>query len=235
MKLTRNLAGLAAAAAAIVSTPALADSITLDAGDVGTSYSLNYNGFADGSTINGLSGSATFTLTAASANSYTFNYSVKNTSTSPVTGSRISSFAFDTNPDIKSASSTGAFSFTTVSSTYPNGIGGVDVCFKSAFSKSCSNSGGVSAGQTGTGTFTLNFASPVSSLTLSDFYVRYQSITGVKNVTSASGAGTLAGGSTSSGGTPVPEPGMVGLFGAGLVGLALLRRRRPSLRAVRAA
>lgn len=226
MKMTRYIAGLATVAALAASVPAFADSITLDPADVGSSFTLGYNGFADGKPVNGLTGSATFTLTSASASNYTFSYSVANTSTAPVTGSRISSFAFDTNPDIASASSTGTFGFTTLSSTYPNGIGSVDVCFKGGFSNSCSNSGGVAAGQTGTGTFSLAFSSPVSSLTMSDFFVRYQSITGVSGVTSASGAGTITS-STSSGGTPVPEPGMIGLFGAGLAALALMRRRRP--------
>ena len=78
------------------------------------------------------------------------------------------------------------------------------------------------ANNTGTGTFTLTFSQPVTSLTLSDFYVRYQSISGAGNVTSASGSGTQS----SSGGTSVPEPGMLGLLGGALIATALLRRRR---------
>ena len=106
------------------------------------------------------------------------------------------------------------------------------MCFKDAKTGACSGggSGGLTTGQTGTGTFTLNFSQPLSELTLSDFFVRYQSITGAGNVTSASGAGTLtsSGGSTStsSGGTSVPEPGMLGLFGAALIGVGLMRSRR---------
>ncbi len=76
------------------------------------------------------------------------------------------------------------------------------MCFKDAKTGACSGggSGGLTTGQTGTGTFTLNFSQPLSELTLSDFFVRYQSITGAGNVTSASGAGTL----TSSGVPPAP-------------------------------
>lgn len=210
----------------LTAAPAMADAITLGAGNIGTNYTLNYNGFSDGTTISGLTGSTTFTLTGISGNDYTFGYSVSNTSSAPITGSRISSFAFNTNPDIASASSTGAFSYTTLNSNYPNGIGTVDVCFKDAATGSCAGggSGGLLLGDSGTGAFTLSFSQPISSLTLSDFYLRYQSISGAGNVTSASGAGTLTG--TTSGGTTVPEPGMLGLLSLGLIGTALLRRRR---------
>ena len=215
--------------------PALADAITLDASSIGTNYTLTYNGFSSGTPISGLTGSTTFKLTGISGNNYTFDYSVANTSSAPITGSRISSFAFNADPNITSAASTGAFSYTTLNSNYPNGIGTVDVCFKDALTGSCAGggSGGLTIGQSGTGSFTLSFSQPISALTLSDFYVRYQSISGAGGITSASGAGTLSstsstsgGTTTSSGGTSVPEPGMLGLMSAGLIATALLRRRR---------
>ena len=214
---------VAAAGLAFVATPALADPITLDPSSVGQSYTFNYNGFSDGTTINGLTASTTFTLTSTTANSYTFSYSVANTTSTPLT-SRVSSFAFNTDPTISSATSTGAFSYTTLNSNYPNGIGNVDVCFKDAATGSCAGggSGGLTTGESGTGSFTLNFSSPISSLTLSDFFVRYQSITGAGNVTSASGEGTM----TSTGGTSVPEPGVLGMMLGGIAAIALLRRRR---------
>ena len=215
-------AATSALAALALATPALADPISFDASDVGTSFTINYDGFADGNTIAGLTGSATFTLTGVTGTAYTFDYAVTNTSSGGV-GSRISSFSFDTDPDIASATSTGAFDYTQLSSNYPNGIGTVDVCFKGAFSGSCGgNAGGVTTGNTGTGSLTLGFSDPISSLTLDNFFVRYQSITGVDGVTSASGAGTTT---TSSGGTPVPEPSMILLFGIGAAAVAFGRRR----------
>lgn len=221
-----------------IASPAFADTMLFNSSDIGKAVTLGYNGYDSngGASIGGLTGSTTFTLTGVSGNDYTFDYSVTNTSSAPVTDSRISGFAFNTDPTITGSSSTGAFSYTQLGSTYPNGIGTVDVCFKDANTGACAGggSGGLTLGQTGTGSFTLSFASPVSALTLGDFFVRYQSITGIPGVSSATGSGTISsstsGGSTTTGGTEVPEPGMLGLFGAGIVGLALARRRRPVAR-----
>jgi PEP-CTERM motif len=237
MLTAKKFAPLAALVMAFTATPALADAITFDASDVGTTYTLNYDGFSDSTTVGGLSAQTTFTLTGISGNTYTFSYTATNTSTSPITGSRLSGFAFDTNPDITSAASTGAFGYTTVGGSYPNGIGEVDVCFKDASSGSCAGGGGggLDMGASGSGAFTLTFAQPVSEVTLSDFYVRYQAISGAGSVSSATGSGTQGpGGSTtttsttttSSGGTQVPEPGMLGLLGGALIATAMLRRRR---------
>ncbi len=226
----KNLVLCALAAFTVtLATPALAEPILLDASKLGESFTINYDGFSDGTVIDNLTASTTFTLTGATDDTYTFDYIVNNTTDGGV-GSRISSFAFNTDPDIIGASSTGSYNFAVTDSSYPNGIGSVDVCFKGGASNSCAgNQGGVTTGQTGTGTLTLSFDGPISSLTLDDFFVRYQSITGVDGVGSASGQQTsssTSGGGTSSGGTPVPEPGMLGLFAASLIGLGLMRRRR---------
>lgn len=226
----RKIAPALAFAAAFSASPALADAIVFDNTDVGTSYTINYDGNISGTTVGGLTGTTVFTLTGISGNTFSFNYTVANTSTSPLTDARISSFAFNVDPSITSASSTGAFSFSTLNSTYPNGIGTVDVCFKDAATGSCAGggSGGLTMGQTGSGTFTLSFAQPITSATLSDFFLRYQSISGGGYYgDSGTGSGTVSSTSTSSGGTSVPEPGMLGLMAATLMlGAAAHRRRR---------
>ncbi|KLE33620.1 hypothetical protein AAW01_02300 [Aurantiacibacter gangjinensis] len=228
----KNIAfGLAGFAAATLSTPAVADPITLGSGDIGDSFTIDFDGFSgdSSSTVDGLSSSITFTLEEIVNNAYTFSYLVENTTDGGVT-SNISSFAFNVDPDITDAAISGAYSFAFVADgrgndpTYPNQIGNVDVCFKSASSGSCSNSGGVSEGNSGSGLLSLFFDPDApTSITLSDFFVRYQGITGAGGVTSASGQSTT---SSSTSGTQVPAPGMIGLLGLGLLGLGAMRRRR---------
>jgi hypothetical protein len=230
------------AAAAALATPAIAGPITVSAANVGQSYTIGYDGYTQGTgVIGGLSGQGTFTLTGVGTNSYTFSYSLANTSSNPITNSRISGFGFNTDPNMTSASSTGIFD-SAASGNVPSGFGSVEVCFKGGGgSSNCAGGGGagVNIGDTGTGTLTLNFSELPDQLTLSDFFVRYQSIEGAGGTTSAIGRGTpsstsstststSSGASTSTGGTEVPAPGALWLFAAGLAGIGLRfgRRRR---------
>lgn len=223
---------LTAAALLTLTMPgaAFADAIVLDGNDVGTSFTVGFDGFDGSGTIAGLTGSAIFTLTSITASSYTFGYTVDNTSSSPLTSSRISGFGFNTDPNISGASSTGAYNIVGTTSNVPN-IGTVDVCFKDGGgTNSCAGggAGGVTLGDTGSGSLTLSFANALSSLNISDFFVRYQSIAGTDANTpsSAVGSGTITtSGGGSSGGVPVPEPGMLGLFMLGAAGLWFRRRR----------
>lgn len=225
----RILPVLAATLLAALPGVAHADVIMLGSGDLNKSFTVDYNGYTGNGTIDGLASQIVFTLTGSTATSYTLGYSLTNTSGTPLSGSRVSGFGFNTDPTISGASSTGTYSVTAFNSNVPN-VGSVDVCFKGGGgSKSCAGGGGggVNLGDSGSGTLTLSFASPVTSLTLSDFFTRYQSISGAGSTTSAVGSGTIStsSGGSSSGGTPVPEPGMFGLFALG-VGALMLRRRR---------
>ena len=221
------LTSMAAAASMAIAAPAMAEPITLDSGDVGTTFEIDLNGFSGDSTniIDNLTSTLIFTLDSVSGDRYDFSYTVDNTTDGGLT-SRISSFAFNVDPDISGASATGDYSFAFVADgnandpTLPNQIGAVDVCFKAAQGGSCSNQGGVEQGESGSGTLSLFFDPDASQITLSDFFVRYQGIGGAGAVTSATG------GHTSTSGTPVPAPGMLGLLALALVSLGFARRRR---------
>ena len=229
------LARLMAVLAIAVAAPAAAEPILLDRGSIGESYSITFDGFVDGGpAIAGLGSELTLTLTSIENGVYIFDYAITNTGADgDGIGSRLAGFAFNTDPDIVSASSTGTYGFTNTGSNYPNGIGTVDACFQARRTGSCAGggSGGVYEGGTGSGTLSLGFGTAPATLTLDDFFVRYQSISGVDGVTSASGRQTsTSGGSTS--GTDVPEPSMLLLFGLSALGIFIgTRRRRPRRKA----
>lgn len=229
---------LALAAAALLAGTAHANVITVAPTDIGKQYTMSYDGYADGSVIPGLGGTTMLTLTGASGTSYTFDYQVTNTSANPIDTSRISIFGFNTDPNITNATSTGTFTQTATNANVPSGFGSVDVCFKDGGGQnSCSGGGGggLNVGETGSGTLTLNFTTLPEQLALSDFFVRYQSISGGGAPGSAIGRGTVSsstGGSTgstggSTGGTPVPAPGAFWLFALGLGALGWHAGRKP--------
>lgn len=223
----RNLVfPIATAVGLLAATPAAADPITFDNADIGVDYTIDFNGFSDGGVVDGLTSELVLTLTSIVDNVYTFAYEMTNTSTDPVDG-RVSSFSFDTDPDITGASSDGYYGNAVVGGSYPNGIGTVDVCFEADSNDNCAGgSGGLFSGESGSGSITLTFANAISSLTLSDFYVRYQSVSGAGDVTSASGEQTSSGGGSSSGGTDIPEPSMILLFGLAAAMIFVGTRRR---------
>jgi hypothetical protein len=226
--LTRFAAALVlfAAASASQALTITATDVTITSADVGQTFSISYNGFVNTSTIvNGLTASAVYTVQAVSSTSITLAVDMTNTSSSPITSSRVSVFGFDTNPNITGAIATGAFNVTVQGGSLPSGFGAIELCVKNGQGNNCQGGGGtgIAQGATGTTTLTLNFASiGASGVTLSNFGVRYQSIAGAGNVTSAVGRGTP-------GTPPVPEPAAMALFGLGalIVGAKLRKRARP--------
>ncbi len=175
----KSLAGAIAIAATLATTAAAhaATVLTWTTANVGVAKVLDFNGFDDDGTVKGLSAEITYKLTSVTngGKTWTFSYDVDNTSTSPLSGSRISGFGFNVDPNVSSATASGVFT-KTASGNVPM-IGTREVCITG---NNCAGGGGggVSMGNDGLGAFVLNFSSSKTSLSLSDFYVRYQSIYG---------------------------------------------------------
>jgi hypothetical protein len=206
-----------AAALALASAPASAAEIIFNgAGDVGE---IEYNGFPPGgSVIDGLTGRLQLSLISVVGNVWTFGYSLINTSTGDNLSSRISSFAFDSDPNVSSA--TGITGFTGVQTNNTLNGTAFEICFTGSNNNCQGGPGGASVGSPVEGSFSLTFGSSPSSLTLSNFLVRYQS-TGANGEGSAIGVGTA-----------VPEPGtwLLMILGLGAVGFAMRRRQTTSVR-----
>ena len=221
----------AVAAAALVAAPANA-AVTITGTGAGTtlttsgasggSAALDFNGFGGSpvTVIAGLTAKLTLSFASIVGNTFNFGYTLENTSSTPITASRISSFGFNVDPNISSASSTGTFDFATVDNSginIPN-VGNVEVCFKDVNTGTCTgNGGGLDFGQSATGTLALAFSSPQTAISLSNFYVRYLSLEGAGVIQSASGQVT----------SPVPEPAawMLMILGFAGIGFAMRRQR----------
>jgi len=230
------LSGLLVVAALAAATPA--EAVIVNAGDVGFTGVTGIQGQVDGVNQPGLTGLLGLTYTGRSPDnlSWNFNYVVTNTSSAPITASRISSFAFETNPNIVAAASTGVFNDPSLPANgYPGFLpGNVEFCIGSS-PGTCTGGDGVIKGQSAAGTFSLSFASILSSIDLQTAYFRFQSIVGAPGGNSGAGfnhdivvINPLTPGTT-------PVPGAVWLFGsvvAGGAGLRAYRNRRRVLRTV---
>ena len=138
----------------------------------------------------GLTSSFNFTLNSVNTgtNTWVFGYSISNTSSNVAPGvvgtSRIIGFGFNTDPELNQAgtSITGSVFDSIVFGANipgnPPGLGVVDFC---GTVSGCPGGGGggdgLFQGQNTIGTFTLDFAgSGMTSIDLTDFFVRYQGI-----------------------------------------------------------
>jgi PEP-CTERM motif len=205
--------------------------IVVNSGSIGQPINVQYNGFVnpDGSTgvLSGLTAKAIFKLQSITGSSFKFSYAIDNTSTLPVTTSRVSIFGFNVSPNVTSASATGLFHLVGIGTNVPN-LTGPDtnrVCFRAGGgANQCAGGGGVGEAITdpvANGTFTLNFLTGTTAITLDRFYVRYQTLsTSQTTQNSATGLGVIFG--------PVPEPSSWAMMAAGfgLMGSMLRRRTR---------
>jgi hypothetical protein len=230
MRNGRTLAGCVLAIVVFGASGAHAMPVTAAAG---SSLTFAMNGFHTSAQtpIPGLSALVTFShftfegvsLLGQNLTRVRFAYSLTNDSAAPVTASRVSNIAFNTSPNIfwlAPNSVSGVFDSVRIDANQPNGIGTVEMCFTD---RNCpgGDSGGVTQGNTDTGSATLYFSGVISSLTFDSLYVRYQDVAcarGVSCPTSASG--TVVG---------VPTPGPLALVGvlaiAGVLARVTARRR----------
>lgn len=222
------IAAMAGAAALACAGAASAATYLFDS--VGDTYTIDFNGSEGGANYAGLTTEIVYTLTGLSGHTATFSYSLDNTSTSPVTTSRVTSFGFNVDPNFSSVGAiTGSVFDDSSSGNVPNGLPNVEFCLTSGNNCSGGGGGGESINSPiALGTFKLNFTTLPSSITLSDLYVRYQavSIPGVVNSGSATGVPitTIS---------AVPEPAVWAMMLVGFGGMgAMLRQRRRSLAAV---
>lgn len=223
-------------AAAIVASAMTAPSsaaVVVSAANLGYNFTIDYTGQVGGSSTNQIGGLADFIFNGVTNAGKTYNFSYSITNDSSV-ASRLTSFGFDVDPNATSASSTGFFASANFNNNYPEGFGTVDVCFEADSNGNCTGgSGGLTANQTGVGTFALTFSQVMAQVTLDDFVTRFQSINPLVNGQS-SGIGIGAVTSGGGGGNPItaPEPGtwLMMLGGFGLVGFAMRSRHTRILR-----
>lgn len=188
--------------------------------DVNLTKTVDFNGFEDGGVIDGLAAEIDYKLTGigSGGKSWTFSYAVENTSDTPIWSSRVSTVGFNVDPNISSSSATGTY-FKTSSGNVPM-IGSREVCLTI---NNCAGGsfGGVTIGNTGTGAFTLNFSSAKTTVSLSDLYVRYQSVYGGDEW-----GGSAVGEVVTSNAVPEPATWAMMIVGFGAIGSTLRSARR---------
>ena len=163
-----------------LATPASATTLTL--ADIGGSGTGTFDGgIGSGTRIPAIHGSLTLTLTSvvAATNTWNFSYSFTNTTVSPWTAS-MPSFGFDTDPTLQGATVTGFFNKVDLGGNISGGNNKLDFCATAGAGCAGGSSNGLDPGQTGTGTFSLDFANSANAstvITLSGYLDRYQEIT----------------------------------------------------------
>lgn len=229
----RKLALLAAAtlAATSLSSPVNAQ-VTLTSADTNP-FTIVMNGFVDqgGTIIPGLSSELTLTLQSvgpgnvAGDTDWTFTYSLANTSGSPLTAATVTAFGFNSSlpVDLDTSTVSGTYAVISDGQVSQGNAFNLDICAKNGQDNNCAGSPGntgVAIGDpAGTGTLVLELASLDTSVTLSDFTVRYQAITGPEG-TPGSAIGQEVPG------VPEPTSWAMMLVGFGATGYAMRRRRK---------
>jgi hypothetical protein len=222
------LAGLALASA----VPTSAAIVSYNGTDyaLGSTITIFFDGFTNGSVVPGLTSTLTLTFNSVNAlGDYVFTYALTNTSSGALQPfSEVTAFGFNTNPnpDLANSSitSTAALADDQLTNIAAGSISNgtsVEICGSGGPTCAGGGSSGPDVGETSGGQFILAFiGGDPGTVTLSNATVRYQS-TGLTGTGSAIGRPT----------PPVPEPATwaMMLFGFGAVGYTLRRRRRTGI------
>jgi hypothetical protein len=221
-------------------------SVGVSTEDINKTFTVKFDGSIAEAGVSDLSSEATFkflgfTSTSLAQTTAQFEIVLKNT-TSGSLDSRVSVLGFNTDKveTNNGATASGLFTKGVVGGSLPNQFGAIDVCYTSGTNCQGGRNGGVSNDSSLPGTyqegrFLANFtiAGAVNSFTMSNFGVRYQSISGTSggktfNGDSGTGKGTLFVPPV----TPppprrVPEPAAIGgLVFTGLVAMRLKKKRQ---------
>jgi hypothetical protein len=223
-----NLVSLGACAATLLALATPAQSADFLTG-APSSTTINYTGTIGTTVTSGLTAEQILNFLGSTYNATTnqtvfqFTYQLTNTSSGDVTASRISNFGFSSDPLMASASATGLFNNAVVSEdmNIPVFDFSADACFNSNGPENCSGGGGggLTIGQSTSGSFNLAYVGNISSVSLNDFFVRFQSIEGTGIAPDSSGVGIES---------AVPEPATwaLMLIGFGAVGHSMRRGKK---------
>ncbi len=224
-------------AAAVVAMAAPAAAVVVPAnaalfnGTIGQSVTRSYNGIVDGSVLPGLTADITFTLLGISGNTWSFSAALNN-NLGTVDG-RISSIGFSTDPNFTNAALGAGGPFNRVVTggdvNFPQSDTPIELCFAEANGNSAGNcsggGGGVLANTSESQLFSLTFASAPTSVELSHFILRWQSL---PNGGSGIGIGSDPG-TVDPQGVPEPASWAMLIAGFGLVGATMRRRSQRTL------
>jgi hypothetical protein len=213
-----------ALALALVGRAGAATVVSWTPSDVGQSRTILFNGFSPaylgGSTpVPGLTAKLTLTLNSVTGHDWTFGYDLTNTSTSPITSSRVTVFGFDVAEPYAGATSTGLFNSPHSGATQL--VGTRNLCFSTIGFGSCIGSwfGGVPKGGSATGIFDLKYTAAQIGIQLSNLFVAYQGVSAPTLCLchqNAAGLGSA---------TPEPSTWVMLITGVAALGSQLRRRR----------